>query len=305
MIFMTPRGAGISSLRLLLRTRTVKRAEVRPFFVFTKCPTAKSNRSVQFKGLAVPGFPGLPMTEDLVAIWKTTAGERFQNYRSVFTVLDVATIPRSWIDSLASSEGALATAPSAWRSWVEAGAYMPLTSEPTKVIRSESEQRPDTALKAAVLGRVWTHFKNSPHAFESFAARIYQLSDRRVIIDEITRGSVDGGRDAIGRYLLGLSGDPVYAEFALEAKCYRPASQGATASTVGVREVARLISRIRHRQFGVLVTTSLVARQAYEEVRNDHHPIIFVCGRDIAEILIQAGYNSSVKVGELLGEWPV
>jgi len=245
------------------------------------------------------------MTEDLVAIWKTTAGERFQNYRSVFTVLDVATIPRSWIDSLASSEGALATAPSAWRSWVEAGAYMPLTSEPTKVIRSESEQRPDTALKAAVLGRVWTHFKNSPHAFESFAARIYQLSDRRVIIDEITRGSVDGGRDAIGRYLLGLSGDPVYAEFALEAKCYRPASQGATASTVGVREVARLISRIRHRQFGVLVTTSLVARQAYEEVRNDHHPIIFVCGRDIAEILIQAGYNSSVKVGELLGEWPV
>ena len=37
-------------------------------------------------------------------------------------------------------------------------------------------------------------------------------------------------------------------------------------NTVGVREVSRLISRIRHRQFGVLVTTSVVGRQAYEEV---------------------------------------
>lgn len=282
-----------------------KRAEVPPFFVFTKCPTAKSSRSVQFKGLAVPGFPGLPMTEDLVAVWKTTSGERFQNYRSVFTVLNAATIPRVWIDTLASQEVALATAPSTWRSWVESGAYSPLTSEPTKVIRSESEQTPDTPLKAAILERVWAHFKDSPLAFESFAARIYQLTDRRVIIDEITRGSVDGGRDAIGRYLLGLSADPVYAEFALEAKCYRPSSSDESANTVGVREVARLISRIRHRQFGVLVTTSLITRQTYKEVRGDRHPIIFICGRDIAEIIVQAGYSSLERAKDFLSEWPV
>jgi hypothetical protein len=280
------------------------RSQVPPFFVFTKCPTAKSNRSVQFKGLAVPGFPGLPMSEDLVAVWKTTSGERFQNYRSVFTVLNAATIPRLWIDSLASQEIALATAPSTWRSWVESGAYSPLTSEPTKVIRTESEQTPDTPLKAAILERVWSHFKDSPLAFESFAARIYQLTDRRVIIDEITRGSVDGGRDAIGRYLLGMSADPVYAEFALEAKCYRPSSRDVSANTVGVREVARLISRLRHRQFGVLVTTSVFARQAYTEVRDDRRPIVLISGRDIAEILIQAGYGSVERVCELLGEWP-
>jgi len=75
------------------------------------------------------------------------------------------------------------------------------------------------------------------------------------------------------------------------------------ANTVGVREVARLISRIRHRQFGVLVTTSLIARQAYEEVRDDRHPIVFICGRDIAEILIQAGYGTVHRVAELLDEW--
>jgi hypothetical protein len=89
-------------------------------------------------------------------------------------------------------------------------------------------------------------------------------------------------------------------EFSLEAKCYRPPIGDAPANTVGVKEVSRLISRLRHRQFGVLVTTSIIARQAYEEVREDRHPIIFICGRDIAEILIKNGYNTVERVGELL-----
>jgi hypothetical protein len=126
------------------------------------------------------------------------------------------------------------------------------------------------------------------------------MHDQRVIVDEITRGSADGGRDAIGRYLLGLTDDPVYAEFSLEAKCYRPGLSGEGASTVGVKEVSRLISRIRHRQFGVLVTTSVVARQAYEEVREDRHPIIFLSGGDIANILTANGFNSPELVESLL-----
>lgn len=276
------------------------RVRVPPFLVFAKSPTTASKRSVRFRGLAVPGFPGLPATEDLVAVWRTTAGQRFQNYRAVFTILNVPVVSRQWIESLASPEAAKQIAPDAWRNWVETGAYRVLTSTPTKVIRTELEQRPDTELKATILDRVWRHFKDSPHAFETFAAHIYQMTDRRVLIDEVTRTSVDGGRDAIGRYLLGLAGDPVYAEFALEAKCYRPHSSEAAANGVGVREVARLISRLRHRQFGVLVTTSVVARQAYEEVRDDQHPIIFISGRDIAEILIHTGYATPESVDEFL-----
>ncbi len=152
----------------------------------------------------------------------------------------------------------------------------------------------------AILETVFDHFKDAPLAFEAFAARIFQMHDPRVIIDEITRGSVDGGRDAIGRYLLGLNDDPVYAEFSLEAKCYRPGLNGETANTVGVREVSRLISRIKHRQFGVLVTTSAVARQAYEEVREDRHPIIFFSGKDVADILVSSGFNTSELVLQLL-----
>jgi hypothetical protein len=126
------------------------------------------------------------------------------------------------------------------------------------------------------------------------------MHDPRVVIDEITRASVDGGRDAIGRYRLGLPEDPVFAEFSLEAKCYMPGIFGSAPNAVGVREVSRLISRIRHREFGVLVTTSVIGRQAYEEVRKDRHPIIFICGKDLAEILAINGYGSAVLVKELL-----
>lgn len=55
-----------------------------------------------------------------------------------------------------------------------------------------------------------------------------------------------------------------------------------------------------------LVTTSVIARQAYEEVRDDQHPIIFLCGRDIAEILVVNGFNTPELVRNLLEtEFPI
>ena len=276
------------------------RAEIAPFLIFKKFPTATGARSVQFKGLAVPGFPGLSATEDLVAVWKTSDGQRFQNYRAVFTVLNVAVIRRDWILDLAAGNYDSEHAPKAWVEWRATGRYLPLKAEPTTVIRTTEQQTPDTPLKSEILSCVWHYFKDVPIVFEAFAARIYQMTDSRVIVDEITRGTIDGGRDAIGRYMLGMGDDPVYAEFSLEAKCYRPPLNGESANTIGVREVSRLISRIRHRQFGVLVTTSVVARQAYEEVREDRHPIVFISGRDIAEILIKHGFNSVTRVNTLL-----
>jgi hypothetical protein len=281
------------------------RESIPPFFVFTKYPTETSSRSVQFKGLAVPGYPGLSATEDLIAVWKTTDGQRFQNYRSTFTVLDVPVIERAWIATLTDKPNRLSSGPSAWKDWVGKGVYLPLKSEPTTVIRSLEEQTPDTEQKSNILSVVHEYFTDQPISFEAFAARIFQMQDQRVSIDQITRGSVDGGRDAIGRYRIGLEDDPVYADFALEAKCYAPPLNGQRPNTVGVKKVARLISRIRHRQFGVLVTTSVVARQAYQEVREDGHPIIFISGKDIAETLIRNGHNTSQMVQAFLeNEFP-
>jgi hypothetical protein len=276
------------------------REGIAPFLIFKKFSTQNGSRSVQFKGLAVPGFPGLSATEDLVAVWKSSFGQRFQNYRSVLTILDIPVVSRFWINDLAGGNSLSNKAPKAWLDWVVKGKYSALTAPPTKVIRSAEQQMPNAPFKTSMLKCIWEYFEDAPIAFESFSARIYQMTDQRVIIDQITRASVDGGRDAIGRYLLGLGDDPVYAEFSLEAKCYRPPISGFTAVSVGVKEVSRLISRIRHRQFGVLVTTSLIGRQAYEEVREDRHPIIFISGGDIVDILIKNGYNSVERVSKLL-----
>jgi hypothetical protein len=128
------------------------------------------------------------------------------------------------------------------------------------------------------------------------------MTDSKIIIDEVTRGIIDGGRDAIGRIKLGLNDDPIFAEFAVEAKCYNPGVLDKKINTVGVKEVSRLISRIRNRQFGVLVTTSAVAKQAYEEVRTDGHPIIFLSGKDIVKILIEKGINTIPTLIEYLSE---
>lgn len=290
-----------------LHAAPAQRHLVPPFFVFTKRPTAVSARSFQFRGLAAPGHPGVSQTSDLVAVWKVSDGQRFQNYRAMFTILDAPVVSRSWINDLNSGSLSMEHAPVAWRRWVEAGRYMPLTAESTTVIRSAEQQAPTTVAGQKVIELVWSHFAATPIAFEAFAARIFQMHDSRVLVDEITRGTVDGGRDAIGRYRMGLRADPVHVEFSLEAKCYRPPIAGGdAATTVGVKEVSRLISRLRHRQFGVLVTTSIVARQAYEEVRDDRHPIIFISGRDIVEILAENGLGSSAQIKAWLNqEFPV
>lgn len=234
----------------------------------------------------MPGALGLPATADLVAVWKTSQKERFQNYRATFTILDIPVIERAWLnEDLISGDSLSTRAPKAWTDWVIHGHYKALVSKSTTVIRSQEEQSPNSPTAIAILETVWKHFREAPHSFEAFAARIFQMHDSRVIIDQLTQASVDGGRDAVGRYLLGLPDDPVYAEFSLEAKCYSPPINGETGNTVGVKEVSRLISRIRHRQFGVLVTTSIIGRQAYEEVREDSHPIIFFGGKDIAPSL--------------------
>ena len=290
----TARG-GNALLRLMferIHSQPAERNKVPPCFIFQKFATSVSARSFQFRGLAAPGFPGMPTTSDLVAVWKTDKGRRFQNYRAIFTMLDEAVISRTWIDDLMNGEILTKNCPISWSDWAKRNHYNPLTSEATIEIRPLAAQMPEGPNKQDILRKVWELFKDRPADFERFAASIFQMHDNRVIIDEVTRSSIDGGRDAIGRYMLGLEEDPVYVDFVLEAKCYRPGLNGEIPNTVGVRETARLISRIRHRQFGVMVTTSAVARQAYEELRADKHPILILSGKDVVEILIKAGYNT-------------
>ena len=114
--------------------------------------------------------------------------------------------------------------------------------------------------------------------------------DSNFIDFTLTRPWRDGGRDAIGRYAIHSGGKvnyPLIIDCALEAKCYG-LNKG-----VGVREMSRLISRIRYRQFGIMVTTGYVDNQAYSEVVDDGHPILIVTASDIAGVLRNNAINST------------
>jgi hypothetical protein len=111
----------------------------------------------------------------------------------------------------------------------------------------------------------------------------------------VTRPSRDGGRDAIGEFRIGPDEDPVRLQFALEAKCYDPDGGG-----VGVKLVSRLIARIKHREFGVFVTTAFIAAQAYQEVREDQHPIVFITGRDLVAVLRRMGLSDEKSLAAYL-----
>lgn len=276
------------------------RLVIPPIFLFERHPTESSKRSVQYRGMLVPGTRGADNGGDLVAIWRSSEGNRFQNYCARFTVLNVPVVDRQWIESLEKNEEDHSLSPEAFKFWRESGNVLALQAKRTIEIRSKESQLPSSSADKNLLKTVFGHFSGRPFAFEHFAAEIYRMSDSNVIVDEVTRSAVDGGRDAIGRFRLGLQSDPVYVDFSLEAKCYDPGLESGRSNTVGVKEVSRLISRIRHRQFGVLVTTSVIAAQAYREVREDRHPIVFISGGDIVDILKRAGYSRPNELNSFL-----
>lgn len=67
--------------------------------------------------------------------------------------------------------------------------------------------------------------------------------DNHFVDFNLTRPWRDGGRDAVGYYSIN-SGGKVNAPLKIDC--------------VGVKQMSRLISRIKYKQFGVLITSSYV-----------------------------------------------
>lgn len=268
-----------------------RRAEVAPVLVFR---TAGTYRDVVFLGLAVPGAAGMPATEDLVAVWRSSRGQRFQNYKSVFTILSTARFPRAWLDEIRQGRSSSADAPREWLEWVAGGQPTPLRSMPGIRYRAKLEQLPDKESDWRMLEAIRARFKEDPFEFEECAARIAEMLLPSIVDRDLTRRSRDGGRDAVGHYRIGSDANGIKVEFALEAKCY------AHDCAVGVKETSRLISRLRHRQFGIIVTTSYVHVQAYQEILEDQHPILIISGRDIVTILKDASIRDERSVNDWL-----
>lgn len=269
---------------------TGKRMDIPPFFVFTK---GSKGRDVVFKGLAIPGVKNMNQNEDLVAVWKTKNGQRFQNYRASFIILNVDSVSRTWIRDLWAGNPLSDNVPVKWKTWVKTGECEPLVAPTVRKYRTKTEQLPTTELEDKILKCVTSYFKSHTdreYAFQKCAAELVRLMDSNVIQYDLTQYWHDGGRDAIGKYRIGTENTSITVDFALEAKC-----KGKDSGS-GVKETSRLISRLLYRQFGFFVTTSYISEQAYKEIIQDLHPIIIMTGRDIANILIRAGYNSEDSV---------
>lgn len=267
------------------------RAQAPPVLIFANTGTW---RDVQFLGLAAPGAQNLDANSDLVGVWKTKSGKRFQNYDAKFTILEHQVIPRSWIDDVKNGDTLSSSCPAVWRAWVEKGIYRPLKAARSVEYRSPAEQLPQTAQGKSIIGEIVSHFQEDHYRFEACAAKIAELMLPNVASIDLTRRVRDGGRDAIGKYRIGDGPSSVLVEFSLEAKCY------GEKSSVGVKDLSRLISRLRHRQFGVLVTTSHVALQAYKEIKGDGHPIVIIAAQDIVNLMLKAGLGDVFELRKWL-----
>lgn len=269
------------------------RTHVPPFFIFSR---GSKGRDAVFRGLAVPGAVHLDPSSDLVAIWKSVDGKRFQNYRATFTILDVNKIPRTWLDELQQSRRQGDHCPDVWSKWVAGGKAKALIAQRITRVRSALEQDGKNAVQKQIIDAIYKFFSEKPEVFEHFSADLVRMMDPNVTAIDVTRFSRDGGRDAIGKYRIGMPQNCVEVDFALEAKCYAPGSG------VGVKALSRLISRLRHRQFGILVTTSHLSDQAYNELVEDDHPVIVCSGGDVAELLVQKlGFKNGADASSWLG----
>ena len=267
------------------------RKQIAPVFVFQKY----CGRDVVFSGLAVPGDRRVNPQDALVSVWAQNNEGRYQNYKAIFTVLDIPRIDPKWLVDLEEGNGYDSKyAPKAWKEWVDKGNYRPLITEKNPILyRKANEQLPEQGtVEYSMLNRIISFFAN-PFDFEKFACKLVQVMDSRIISIEQTRQTRDGGRDAVGKYRVGLPAGGIELEFALEAKRY------SMNNSVGVKETSRLISRIKHRQFGIFVTTSFIGDTAYKEIIEDQQPIVIISGKDIIDILFSAGINSV----DILNEW--
>lgn len=287
------------------------RKSIPPIFLFE---SKKEYKGVQFKGLIVPGNSNYDEKDVLTAVWASKGnGDRFQNYRSIFTLLDTregsdnepnkSSIDLRWLEDIKNGRCYDSIyAPVSYKRWVKNGVYTPFETIRLNNIRTKEEQLPSEPQKLKMLKLIHDYFydkdnKNKSTRFEQFALWLCMQVDPNIIRIDNTRPTRDGGRDGIGQYrMMGKLNRSLTTVFAVEAKCYD------INDSVGVKETSRLISRIKQRQFGVLVTTSYVANQAYEEIIEDGHPISIISGIDIIDILYKKGINDISTLNKFLND---
>ena len=251
------------------------RQAICPFLFFESFDGA-DGKYMRFKGLAVPGAQGLKV-DDLIGVWRRKESERFLNYKATFTILKDETVSREWLEEIVEGVAPLEAkgCPPNFAKWVKTGTYEPLVTEETPKPRPTREQVPAPGLETEIVEKL-----------QSLTARQFEYAVRDLlelmgyIEPRVTPAVRDNGRDVVAKYRAGYGDHSLLLDVSCEAKRW------GKGNAVGVAELARLIARLRHKDFGVFVTTSTFNDQAQKELIADGHHVILIAGGDIAKILI-------------------
>lgn len=259
-----------------------RRNHIPPTLIFEK--TKINGRShMRFLGLAAPGGESLTASDDLVAVWRLKGASRFMNYKARMTILREQRVDRRWlvdlVDGIAPTESK--HCPKAWRRWVGTGFYDALAIERSRSPRPKKDQLPSDSFQKEILRTLFEELDD--REFEFASAELVKLMDERFIELEVTPRSRDGGRDVVGGYRVGHDPHQVRLSVFVEAKRWQPAS------AVGVKPMSRLISRLKHRDLGVFITTSFFDSQVQQELIDDNHPVLLLSGGDVARLLAAKG----------------
>lgn len=285
----TPVGGNTLLEDVFAKVHSGKRQGVPPFLCFQSFRAAEG-MYMRFLGLAAPGGPAASGLEDLVAVWRIKGDQRFQNYRAMFSILAADAVSHEWLEDLVRGVAPAESlhCPLAWKTWVNRDRYELLKCEPTARVRTKEEQQPKGERETAVLSTLCSSL--TPRQFEFAAAALVTMMDERFVNLQVTPAVRDGGRDVIAQYRVGHDLHQVLLSASVEAKLWNPHQ------AVGVKPMMRLLSRLKHRDMGVFVTTSFFERQVQQELIEDKHPVILVSGGDIARLLISREIDGGALV---------
>lgn len=260
---------------------TNNRDQIKPFLCFEAVGT-KEGKYMKFLGLAAPGGQGISSVDDLVSVWKIKDKKRFQNYKSIFTILNDGEVSKQWLEDLVKGVKPHESkyAPSSWSYWVRTGIYKAMECKSETNPRTKLDQLPGSEEEVRILEYLFNSL--SDRQFEYVAAEIVRLLDPAFKDLLVTQATKDGGRDVIGKYYLGHAGHQIRLSVYVEAKKWK------IDSSVGVKPMMRLISRLKHRDIGVFITTSFFDQQIQKELIEDGHPVMLISGGDIARLLIKS-----------------
>lgn len=168
---------------------------VPPILVFGGTGVRRNHR---FLGLAVPGASHASSIDELVGIWRSTGGQRYQNYRALFTI---SMLGRSSEDG--SIRSTATTSPTTWRrphSWpgdrVQTQNHC-ARLEPGKRVRATTKSRSLPSIKRSfapsmrISPRIRTSSNGSPQASSGciFRTRSISRSRARVVTAAETRSA--------------------------------------------------------------------------------------------------------------------